>query len=316
MSDLPDELGPHFLVGAARRAGATATRLRRADLVAPFHGVRSIVAAPELTRDRLGQRLGEAERDHLRRAAAFASGIGEHQFFTHVTAAIAWGIPLPYRVVAEADVHVGVFAPARPPRMRGVRGHQVSRHLAFTQVDPHTGLVLTSPAATWAMLGAVLGSRDELVAAGDAAVREWRVAEPLATVSKLASAVAAGRRVGVGRLREALPLIRTHSASRPESLVRLCLLDAGLPEPELNADVFEAGRFLGCVDLAYPALRIAIEYEGEHHLLDPEQWAGDIRRYEKLIAAGWTVIRVTKTDLFVTPAELIARVQRAIMLAS
>lgn len=316
MNDLPAELGQHFLVGAARRAGASAARLRRGDLVAPFHGVRSIAAASGLTEDRLGQRLGDAELDHLHRAAAFSSGIGTHQFFTHVTAAIAWGIPLPYRIVAEADVHVGVFAPARLPRMRGVRGHQVSPHLAFTRVDPHTGLLLTSPAATWAMLGAVLRDRDELVAAGDAAVREWRVAEPLASVSQLVAAVAAGRRVGVSRLREALPLIRTRSASRPESLVRLHVIGAGLPEPELNVDVFAGGRFLGCVDLAYPALRIAIEYEGEHHLLDPEQWASDIRRYEELIAAGWTVIRVTKTDLFATPAELVARVRRAILLAS
>jgi hypothetical protein len=117
--------------------------------------------------------------------------------------------------------------------------------------------------------------------------------------------------VGVGKLRAALPSIRTRSASRPETRCRLALVEAGLPEPALNFDVVEHGRALGCVDLAYPELRIAIEYEGEHHLLDPEQWARDIERYDRLREAGWVVIRVTKTELFRSPNLLIARVRRA-----
>jgi len=181
--------------------------------------------------------------------------------------------------------------------------------------DPHTGLMLASPATTWAMLGAVLVDCDDVVAAGDAAVREWRVAEPLASMAQLSAAIDVGRRIGIGRLRTALPFVRTRSGSRPETRLRLLLVAAGLPEPELNADVFDGGRHLGCVDLAYPSLRIAIEYEGEHHLLDPQQWASDIQRYERLTAAGWTVIRVTKTDLFGTPAEVVARVRRAMLLA-
>ena len=60
--------------------------------------------------------------------------------------------------------------------------------------------------------------------------------------------------------------------------MRLTVIDAGLPQPEVNYDVIEAGRWLGQVDLAYPELRIAIEYEGEHHLTDPLQWAEDIAR--------------------------------------
>jgi hypothetical protein len=315
MDDLPTELGPHFLVGAARRAGVPSGRLRRADLVAQFHGTRTIADATEPAEDRLGKKLGDAEREHLWRAAAVAAGMGRHQFFTHITAAIAWGLPLPISVVRDADVHVGVLSPARSPRMRGVRGHQVPPHLTSIRRDSHTGLLLASPATTWAMLGAVLVDRDDIVAAGDAAVRVWRVAEPLTSMAQLGAAVDAGRRIGVGRLREALPLIRTRSASRPETRLRLLLLAAGLPEPELNANAFEGGRYLGCIDLSYSSLRIAIEYEGEHHLLDPEQWARDIQRYERLAAAGWTVIRVTKSDLFGAPAEVVARVRRAMLLA-
>ena len=162
------------------------------------------------------------------------------------------------------------------------------------------------------MLGAVLRDPYDLIAAGDAVVRDWRVAEPLATVAQLAAAVASGRRIGVGALRAALPQLRTRSASRPESIARLTLLDALLPEPELNFDVMADGLWLACVDLAYPQLKIAIEYEGEHHLLDTEQWASDILRYDRLVAAGWRVIRVTKSELFTSPDAFVARVRAAI----
>ena len=168
-----------------------------------------------------------------------------------------------------------------------------------------------SPATTWASLGGVLAHPYDLVAAGDAVVRDWRT-EPLATIDQLRAVIAAGRRVGIDRLRDAVPRVRTRAASRPETRCRLELVDAGLPEPELNYDVFEAGLWLACVDLAYPAARVAVEYEGEHHLLDPEQWARYILRYERLAAAGWLVIRVTKSELFEHPEAMVRRVRAAI----
>jgi very-short-patch-repair endonuclease len=72
------------------------------------------------------------------------------------------------------------------------------------------------------------------------------------------------------------------------------------------------GGLIGIVDLAYPAHRVAIEYEGEHHLTDPAQWAKDILRYERLIAAGWLPIRVTKDELFRHPDRLVTRVRAAL----
>lgn len=143
-------------------------------------------------------------------------------------------------------------------------------------------------------------------------MRQWRRDQPLATLEDLQRAVRSGRRVGVPAMRAALPLIRTRSASRPETHCRLTLVDAGLPEPHLNFDVYDSGIKLGCVDLAYPQWRIAIEYEGEHHLLDPEQWARDIRRYERLAAAGWHVVRETKPELFGDRRAFVSRVRAAI----
>lgn len=308
---LPRELGHTFAVGEAREAGLTPGRLRAHDLLRPFHGVRSVLVLDPRTRDRFGAPLGELERDHLHRASAYAARMGRHEFFSHVTAAVMWGLPLPLSLVA-GPVHAAVVSPYRLPRAQGVRGHQTRAQSVRVTTDAHTGLRVATPATTWAMLGAVIGDVRDLVAAGDATVREWRVDAPLTSIDQLSAAAEAHRRVGIRKLREALPLLRTGSASRPESRVRLELVWAGLPEPELNFDVTWDDQVIACVDLAYPALKVAMEYEGEHHLVDPVQWARDIARYERLAAAGWTVVRITKSEVFAEPHVLVTRVRRAI----
>jgi very-short-patch-repair endonuclease len=50
------------------------------------------------------------------------------------------------------------------------------------------------------------------------------------------------------------------------------------------------------VDLAWPDQRVVVEYEGAYHF-DGLQIAKDDRRYERLIAAGWRVIRLSAVDL-------------------
>ncbi|MCR2764687.1 hypothetical protein NQ152_14335 [Microbacterium sp. zg.B48] len=309
---LPASLGAHFSVAAAIRAGVPASRLRRTDLHRPFHGVRARPDPGDDEFDRFGRPLGPAERDHLRLAREYAEWMADGHFFSHLTAAVIWGLPVPRSLVERPEVDVAVFPPLRLPRSRGVRGHETTPRLTTIRRDARTGLLVASPASTWAMLGATFRDPYDLVAAGDAAIRDWRVPSPLATLAELEAAVRSGRRVGIPALRAALPQLRTRSASRPETVARLTLVSALLPEPELNVDVLEAGVRLACVDLAYPDLKIGIEYEGEHHLLDPEQWAHDILRYERLAAAGWQVIRVTKAELFAHPSTFIARVRAAI----
>lgn len=237
--------------------------------------------------------------------------MGDHEFFSHVTAAVIWELPLPASLLIAAPIHIAVVAPLRLPRSKGVRGHQAVSAQTRVREDPRTGLRLADPATTWAMLASVIVHPHDLVAVADAVVRDWR-AEPLASVADLEAAIGRGRRVGINRLRNAMSDVRTRSASRPETRTRLALVEAGLEEPELNHDVYVDGIRLACVDLAYPRRRIAIEYEGEHHLTDPAQWAVDIARYDRLAAAGWRVIRVTKSELFERPGTLVERVRVAI----
>ena len=324
-SPLPAGLGSTFTVAHARDIGVSPSRLRAADLHRPYRGLRTSVSVgakdPDVRGTDLSPTAAAAVDEMQARALLLARTMPDTQFFSHVTAAVLWGIPLPGSALIDPELHlraldVGVFAPLRHPRHAGVAGHQVRASLAHVVVHPMLNVRLASPASTWAMLGSVLFDGHDLVAAGDATVREPMFdgdPPPLATLEHLRAAVQAGRRVGGPALREALERVRTRSASRMETRCRLLLIDAHLPEPGLNVDVFDPlGLFVACVDLAYPTLKIAIEYEGEHHLRDPEQWARDIRRHERLAELGWVVIRVTKRDVFAEPRAFVERVRRAI----
>ncbi len=298
--DLPATLPAAFTTRQARSAGVSRSRLRAADLTRPFAGVYA------KTRD------GDAA-DPVALARQYAAGMADAAFFSHVTAALIWGLPLPRAAADSSMVHVSVLRPGNAPRGRGVCGHQVDARLVSILEHP-SGVRVTSPASTWAALGTVLGIGD-LVAVGDALVRAPRRPREhaqLATVAQLQAAIDAGKRPGIVRLRAALPHVRPRVDSRTETLLRLAIGDAALPEPVTGHAVVVGSEVLAQVDLAYPLERVAIEYEGEHHLTDPKQWARDIRRYERLADAGWRVIRVTKDDLFRQRGALMARIRAAL----
>ncbi len=62
----------------------------------------------------------------------------------------------------------------------------------------------------------------------------------------------------------------------------------------------EYGALIGVVDLGWPDLKIAMEYEGSHHRMSRDQFARDIRRFDEMIEQGWIIIRVTSKDTAAT----------------
>lgn len=304
--DLPAELPNAFLTREANAAGVSRSRLRASDIEHPFHGV--------LAR-RDDEPTGRQEAAHLRLIHQYAVRVRACEFFSHISAALLWCLPLPSSVLRALMLDVSVHHPLRASRSRGVRGHQMRTEMVSVVTHPTTGYLVTSPASTWATLATSLPHLYDLVAAGDAVVRTPVLSdhEPaLATMDQLERATAAGSRTGVARLREALPRIRTGSWSRTETWTRLLLVDAGLAEPLCNLELPEARGSRRYLDLAYPQWKIAVEYEGLQHLIDRRQWDRDIHRYERLVAEGWIVIRVTSEQLFSAPDSVIARVVRAI----
>jgi hypothetical protein len=114
----------------------------------------------------------------------------------------------------------------------------------------------------------------------------------------------------VKRLRAAAALARPRVESPKETETRLLLVDAGLPEPLTNYVITDAeGNFVARVDLAWPRLRACVEYEGEGHRTDRDQFRKDITRRERLEDHGWRVIRITDDDLRHGGHEFIRRVR-------
>lgn len=84
-----------------------------------------------------------------------------------------------------------------------------------------------------------------------------------------------------------------------ETRARLAFVEAGLPEPELNATVSGPdGHFLARVDFLWREAGVVVEYEGDQHRTDRRQWQNDIARVRLLEESGLRVIRITSLDLF------------------
>lgn len=117
---------------------------------------------------------------------------------------------------------------------------------------------------------------------------------------------------GVVRARRVAPLITARAASPRESDVRWELHRAGLPTPEVNADIHDDhGMWLARGDLVFRAWKVLVEYDGWQHERDPEQRQWDHLRREALEAAGWRVIVITHADM-ASPATIAIRVRQAL----
>ncbi len=112
---------------------------------------------------------------------------------------------------------------------------------------------------------------------------------------------------GSGRARRAAALADGLAGSPQETRLRLLLPRDGLPAPTAQVRVFDDEGFVARVDLAYPDLKIAIEYDGLWHG-GRRAFLSDRRRLNRLVAAGWVVLHVTVEDLR-NPRELAARIR-------
>lgn len=158
---------------------------------------------------------------------------------------------------------------------------------------------------------------DHLVAIGDELVRIPRLglegrAEPYSCLEQLRTLVAGHPNLqGVVRARQALDLMRIGADSAPETFLRLAMLDAGLPEPELQILLRPADARSPSADLGYRRRRLAIQYDGGHHLLELQKLS-DRRRNKAFEAAGWTVVIVRKEDLDDGFSGAIKEIKRAL----
>lgn len=115
---------------------------------------------------------------------------------------------------------------------------------------------------------------------------------------------------GVRGLKRALELTDPAAESVMETRLRLLLVLGGLPHPKSQVSLRDdCGVFLARPDLYYPHSRLAIEYDGATHR---ESLAADNRRQNRLIDAGYRVLRFTAGDVLGMPSAVISLVRRSL----
>jgi hypothetical protein len=187
----------------------------------------------------------------------------------------------------------------------------------FENLVKRYGLPVSDPESTWLAL-ALLLPVDELVACADHMILGPYILDPhdprpYTTLHQLSLRLAAFSGRGARNARRALTLARVGSKSRPETLLRLLLGRAGIPEPRLNIDVTEwNGKVLGRGDLVWPEWRTVVECDGDEHRTNTTRYDRDTHRVEDFVAADLKVVRVRQRRLFVTKADTIARVEGAL----
>jgi hypothetical protein len=178
---------------------------------------------------------------------------------------------------------------------RGVQVHKTAVRSDEVLLDDDGVRVTTAVRTAWEI--ATLETVTTAVVLLDAMVRHSKLSGGDLTEAGLAHHVRSRRgRWGSRKADVVVPLVDGRAMSPPESRLRVACHFAGLPEPVPQYEVVVAGVVLGHVDLAWPEARLVVEYEGEYHF-DGLQIARDDHRYERLVAAGWRVVRLSSFDL-------------------
>jgi hypothetical protein len=164
--------------------------------------------------------------------------------------------------------------------------------IAEDEIEFVGGIRTTTPART-ALDLARRQPLDPAVAAIDALLRATRT--KVADVELLAARHQGDK--GIRNARVVLDLVDPGAESPRETWLRLLIIRAGFPRPETQVPVIdEFGQIVARVDIGWPELKIAVEYDGDHHWTDRRRLAHDIRRTELLMELGWIVIRITAED--------------------
>jgi hypothetical protein len=188
-----------------------------------------------------------------------------------------------------------------------------STDLAACDRSETLAIPVTTIERTLIDLGAVV-HRHKVEQAFDDALRR-HLTTPEAVRDRFVQVARRGRR-GVGVLRPLLEQ-RLEGSEQPtgefERRVGRLLVRAGVRPPTFEYVVrTPSGAFVARVDLAYPDLRIAIECDSDRWHSGRHRRQADLDRQNRLVLAGWTILRFTWEDLVDRPELIIERVEAAI----
>jgi len=234
------------------------------------------------------------------RAAAALVPFAPDAFASHASAGRILALPLP----TLPDEHVSVLRQQDRRSRPGITCH-LARHAELMTVS---GTRVTTCLRTFVDLAEILSLVD-LVVVGDHLVRTGKV-----TLEQLRTYCARARGRACGLARRAAEYVRERVDSPMETRLRMLVVLAGLPEPEVNLTIRDVlGEPIRRYDLSWPAGRSIVEYDGRQHIEREEQWERDLERREAIDEDEWRMLVVTAKGIYGTPGRTLDRIHRMLL---
>lgn len=233
----------------------------------------------------------EAEPTELQRALAVMLWRPE-AVLTHEIAARRWWPELSTDLI-RAAVRTRVRASRYSFSNRLIPPHQVFRSALFRY---------TSPSLT---------ALDLCLDLGPEAV-DRVLASRAATLGTLRAALSAcSNRSGNNERQTILLDSRDEPWSAAERTAHRLLRNAGLQGWATNRSI-RVGGALYYLDIAFGSERVAVEIDGRQFHSDSLTFESDRRRQNRIVLAGWTVLRFTWRMLIDAPDQVVADIRRAL----
>jgi hypothetical protein len=172
------------------------------------------------------------------------------------------------------------------------------------EVQKLEGLAVTTPERTAFDIGR-RGGLDDAIARLDALAQatDFKVS----SVEELAARHR--HRRGLRQLEAALGLMDAGAESPKETWLRLLIIRAGFPRPRTQIPVLSPnGRRWYYLDMGWEDIKLALEYDGDHHRTDRRRFAYQIERAEDLRELDWLVVTAAARHHRV---DILRRVHRA-----
>lgn len=235
----------------------------------------------------------------LLKAEAALLPFGEKAWASHATAARVHGLPTP----PLPDEHVTVL-----DRRRRHRRIDVTCHVARKgRIQSIGGVHVSSASQVFIELAALVPLVD-LVIVGDHMIRQG-----LVNLDDLRTFCADASGPGAALALTAAGYVRPGVDSPMETRLRMLIILAGLPEPDVNLLVgneLERRKY----DLSYRHSKTIVEYDGRYHVEREEQWESDLERREAIDDDQWRILVFVAKDIFKSPGRTLERIHRVLLL--
>lgn len=224
----------------------------------------------------------------------------ESAWASHVTAARVKGAPVP----TIADEHVSVSHQKLRRHHQGLRCHVGDP----TGVVVEKGMRVSGDVPMFIELGGQLTLVD-LVVVGD-----WLVRRRGVTPGQLVRACEHSRHRDARKALAAARYVRRDVDSPMETRLRMLLVLAGLPEPVVNLVIRDrVGEVIRKYDLCYPAVKVAVEYNGKLHVEVIATWEDDLERRADMDDEDWRLVVVISSGIYQDPLRTLRRVHRVLL---